>query len=284
MLFETKRGGSEFYLSDNDNITSGNFIYTDKNAALKKTEDNINFYRIKGNDVNYSDKSVGKTVRVNVNGGGGLDGKQKNTWKDNPKFIWTPKDNKNAEFTYYFRATEKVKAKEGTTAHNHTHSSSKMRGGIHTEKNDPRASCIELAFKIGQGNDTLRSNMEYNHPDYIPGRGGKSTKRLTSNNDSNEGKWIGRKTVVWTNPDSKSVTARDYVDWSPFGDGGKPKNNWEPLQEQVYTTDSGKINGKDVNYDKPPLWGGMFTSRIDGFKEVDYAIVSIREIIPPAAP
>ena len=113
---------------------------------------------------------------------------------------------------------------------------------------------------------------------------GKKTNRLAANNNSKEGKWIGRKTIVWTNPDYQSVTARDYVDWNPFCDNGKPKNNWDPLQEQVYATHSGTIDGKVVDYDKPPLWGGMFTSRIDGFKKVDYAIVSIREIKPPMSP
>jgi hypothetical protein len=282
MLFETKPSGSEFYLSDAHGITSGIFISTDDNSAERKTENNITFYRVRANDVHYSDHSVGKTVRVNINGAGGLDGDKKNTWKDNPQFIWTPNDNKNAEFTYYFRSNDKVHG-HGIAA-NHTECSSKMRGGIHTDDHDPRASCIELAFKIGGGSNTLVSNMEYNHPDYLPGHGGKKTKRLAANNNSKEGKWIGRKTIVWTNQDNQSVTARDYVDWNPFCDSGKPKNNWDPLQGQVYATDSGTIDGKVVDYDKPPLWGGMFTSRIDGFKKVDYAIVSIREIMPPMSP
>ena len=284
MLFETKTGGSEFYLSDARDITSGKFISTDDNSADKKTKNNITFYRVKSNDVNYEDKSVGKTVRVNINGGGGLDKDQKNTWEDNPQFIWTPKDNRNAEFTYYFRARKKIEAKEGTTAYNHTECSSKMRGGEHSGKKDPRASCIELQFKIGQGNETLRSSKEYNHPEYCPGGKGKPTTRLTANNNSEEGKWIGRKTIVWTNQDDQSVTARDYVDWDPLDDDGKPKNNWKPLQEDYFSADSHfGADSHCENYDKAPLWGGMFTSRIDGFKEVDYAIVSIREIIPPVA-
>jgi len=63
----------------------------------------------------------------------------------------------------------------------------------------------------------------------------------------------------------------------PFNANGKPKNNWKPLQEKVFTTVSKKTqDGR--KYDVPPLWGGMFTSRVDGFQTVDYAIVSIREI------
>ena len=34
----------------------------------------------------------------------------------------------------------------------------------------------------------------------------------------------------------------------------------------------------EEKYDVLPLWGGMFTSRVDGFLTVDYAVVSIREI------
>jgi hypothetical protein len=86
--------------------------------------------------------------------------------------------------------------------------------------------------------------------------------------------------IVWTNSDGESVTARDYIDLDPFDTNGMPKNNWEPLQEKVFTKVSKKTkDGK--KYDVPPLWGGMFTSRVDGFQTVNYAIVSIREIIPP---
>ena len=40
----------------------------------------------------------------------------------------------------------------------------------------------------------------------------KITKKLEADNKSKEGVWIGRKTIVWTNPDGQSVTARDYID------------------------------------------------------------------------
>ena len=62
--------------------------------------------------------------------------------------------------------------------------------------------------------------------------------------------------------------------FDPFDENGRPKNNWRSLQEKIFTTEG--------HYDKPILWGGMFTSRVDGFKTVDYAIASLREIIPPS--
>ncbi len=62
-----------FYMSDVNKITSGKYIKTDDNDAEKKTEGPLTFWRVKGKDVNYHDDSVGKTVRLNLNAGGGLD-------------------------------------------------------------------------------------------------------------------------------------------------------------------------------------------------------------------
>ena len=263
-----------FYMSDVNKITSGKYIKTDGNDAEKKTEGPLTFWRIKGKDVNYHDHSVGKTVRLNLNAGGGLDGNQKHKWSDDngPEFIWTPEDSKNAEFTYYLRCNDKIHGHG--TASNHVTCSTKFRGGKHTGNSDPHASCCELTLRVGEGNESLEYHFEYNHPDYLPD-GDASTHKLDGDNNTEIGKWFGRKTVVWTNSDAKSVTARDYIDLDPFDANGKPKNNWKPLQEKVFTTLD--------EYDKPILWGGMFTSRVDGFKTVDYAIASLREIIPPVS-
>ena len=269
-------GGSECYLSDVGDIDNSKFITTDENHAEKITEGQLTFWRVSAKDVHYSDHSTGKTVRVNINAGGGLDVKQKNTWEDNPEYIWTKNDSKNAEFTYYIRCSGKITG-HGTAA-DHIICSSKFRGGIHTGKHDPRASCCELILRVGEGNKTLDYNFEYDHPDYINDLDG--TKKLKADNETEIAKWFGRKTIVWTNSDGESVTARDYIDLDPFDTNGMPKNNWEPLQEKVFTKVSKKTkDGK--KYDVPPLWGGMFTSRVDGFQTVNYAIVSIREIIPP---
>jgi hypothetical protein len=273
MLFPSKGSGKEYYLSDADNINESKFITTDNNNAMKKTEGNLTFWRVSGKDVHYSDQSIGKTVRVNINAGGGLDGRQQNTWEDNPKYIWTNNDSKNAEFTYYIRCSGKISG-QGIAA-NHVTCSSKFRGGAHTGKNDPRASCCELVLRVGEGNASLNYNFEYNHPDYV--NDGDGTKKLQANNDTEVGKWFGRKTIVWTNSDVKSVTARDYIDLDPFNANGMPKNNWKPLQEKVFRRISRETDD-GTKYNIPPLWGGMFTSRVDGFKTVDYAIMSLREI------
>jgi len=272
-IFTSSTPAKSIFMSDMDNITDGKFITTDQNDAESKTEGPLKFWRVKSKDVHYGDNSVGKTIRLNLNAGGGLDKKQKHTWKDKPgpKFIWTPQDSKNTEFTYYIRAYNKINGHG--TASNHVVCSTKFRGGIHTDNHDPRASCCELTLRIGEGNDTLDYHFEYDHSDYL--NDGNGTHKLEANNDTQINKWFGRKTVVWTNADGKSVTARDYIDLDPFHQNGKPKNNWKPLQEKIFTT-----QGK---YNEIILWGGMFTSRIDGFNTVDYAISSLREITPPTS-
>ncbi|TVP41819.1 hypothetical protein NARC_10225 [Candidatus Nitrosocosmicus arcticus] len=103
----------------------------------------------KSNSVGYGDGSRGRTVRVNINGGGGLNENQKHDWKvdPGPQFIWTPLHNRNAEFTYYFRTDGKFQGQPGKTNFNHTECSSKLRGGVHIGSNNFKASCVELKFK-----------------------------------------------------------------------------------------------------------------------------------------
>src|SRR5690349_6210481 len=126
MLLPSKIGGTEYYLSDADNINGGKFITTDQNTAVKKAEGNLDFWRVSGKDVHYSDHSIGKTVRVNINAGGGLDGHQQNTWENNPKYIWTNNDSKNAEFTYYIRCSGKISGQGIAATHVHVLQSSEV--------------------------------------------------------------------------------------------------------------------------------------------------------------
>lgn len=260
MLYPSSSGPSYFYRIG-DNITSGKYITTDQNSAAKMTENNITFMRLTANTVTYSSgMPSGKTCRVNLNAGGFIS-TQAHTWKDpNVQYIWTPNDSKNAEFTYYYRVVNNV--------HPHTTSATKMRGGIHTGNNDPRASTFDIEYKIGLGDSSMEWALEYNHPDYHYYN---TTKK--SSNLSKENTWIGRKTVCWTGKDGK-VYVEDYVDWNPFNSSGSPANNWILLQTQTVTGDS--------TYNKIPTWGGEFIFRQDGYQYVDVAIISIREIVPPS--
>ena len=80
MICEADAGNSEFYLSDTNDINEGNFIITDRNSAQKMSENGLGFWRVKSNSVGYGDDSRGRTVRVNINGGGGLNENQTHDW------------------------------------------------------------------------------------------------------------------------------------------------------------------------------------------------------------
>ena len=261
MIYATDTSRPSYFYKMSDSIEDSKYIKTDRNTSTQKTEGNITFKRLAGNDVTYaSGAPPGKTVRVNLNAGGFIS-TQAHTWKDSGvSYLWTPADSKNAEFTYYARVTNAYGS--------HSNAGSKMRSGIHTSSNDPRASCFDIEFKVGQGDSSLQYALEYNHPDY---HYSSTTKK--SSNLSAAGKWFGRKTICWNGKADGKVHVEDYVDWSPFDSTGKPANNWTLLQTQTITGDS--------TYNKVPTWGGMWTYRQDGFQYVDIAIISIREILPP---
>lgn len=264
MIYPTAATDRSYYyqVGGPDNIESGSkCINTDRNAGKVMTEGAVKFVRLTCNTVNYaSGMASGKTARVNLNAGGFI-ATQVHNWKDaNVTYLWTPGDSKNAEFTYIYRAVNKV--------HDHTTTGSKMRSGIHSGSVDPRASCFDIEYKIGAGDSSLEYALEYNHPNYHYSG---TTKK--SSNLSQPDRWIGRKTICWTVKDGSKVVVEDYVDWNPLDAQGKPANNWVLLQ----TVD---IKG-DSTYNKVPTWGGMFTLRQDGFEYVDIAAISLREITPP---
>lgn len=259
MLYPTDFTKPAFFYKMGDNITSGKYIRTDSNSATQMTQNNIIFQRITANNVSYS-TGTGKTVRVNVNAGGFISS-QAHTWKDsNVQYIWTPSDSKNCEFTYYFRVVNYVQS--------HTECASKLRGGIHTGSNDPRASCFQTNFFIGGGSTATESALEYNHPSYHF-----SSITPLIPNTAKAGIWIGRKTIVWNGKDGK-VHTEDWIDFNPFTSTGAPANNWKKFFTQTFVGDS--------TYNKVPLWGGMMTFRQDGYEYVDVAIISVREIVPPS--
>lgn len=260
MIEPSNPNGPAYFYKMSDSITNSKYINTDRNAATQEVEGMIQFKRLTSNDVTYS-SGTGKTCRININAGGFI-ATQAHTWQTNPAYIWTPADSKNVEFTYYFRVINLIQS--------HTSCSSKMRGGIHTGSNDPRASCFETTFFIvGGESNKMESAYEYNHPSYVF-----ETVTEYSPNLSAVNKWIGRKTICYTSSVGL-VHAIDYVDWHPFDSLGKPLNNWTKLMYQSFPGTS--TNG----YSKVPTWGGMFTFRQDGYEFVDIAIISIREILPP---
>jgi len=263
MIYPTAASGIHYFYKMSDNIQSSNYITTDENYnPTQMTEGGVTFKRLTAGDVHYS-TGTGKTCRVNVNGGGFL-AVQTHTWQNQNGYIWTSLDSKNSEFTYYFRV-ENFK-------YDHTSCSTKMHSGIHTQSNDPRASCFETCFFIGGSSPgKMEAAYEYNHPNYVF----ESITQNSSASGAKAGQWIGRKTCVWNGADGK-VHTEDYCDWAPFDSSGKPVNNWTKIMSKTFGGTS--TNG----YTKAPTWGGMTTIRIDGYQYVDMAIISIREITPPS--
>jgi hypothetical protein len=94
-----------------------------------------------------------------------------------------------------------------------------------------------------------------------------------------ENVWVGLKLVSWNDPnDTTRVIYRLYVDTEPFdSDTGKPRNNWRLFSE--YNDIEGRSTGQ---YSKLVNWGGYQTTlRTDGFRDIDFTLISLREILPP---
>ena len=132
MLYPSATNGPTYFYKMTDNIQSSKYINTDRNTATQMTEGNLTFKRLTANLVTYSDGTPdGKTCRVNVNAGGFIS-IQAHTWKDpNVQYIWSATDSKNAEFTYYFRAVNKVG--------DHTTASTKWRSNTSPNNKSPKA-------------------------------------------------------------------------------------------------------------------------------------------------
>lgn len=264
MLYPSSGGPSYFYKMGTSLTTgpaSGKYIYLDDSYnPIFMSSGGVSFVRLTATNVSYASGGTGKTMRININAGGYIS-TQAHTWQNSGvSYIWTSSDQVSSEFTVYFRVSNYVQS--------HTECAVKLRGGIHTGSNDPRASCFQTNFFIGGGSTATESALEYIHPSY---HFSSITPLIT--NQAKAGVWIGRKVVCWNGKDGK-VHTEDYIDWNPFTSTGIPANNWQKFFTQTFVGDS--------TYNKVPLWGGMTTFRQDGYGTIDVAIISVREIIPPA--
>jgi hypothetical protein len=89
-------------------------------------------------------------------------------------------------------------------------------------------------------------------------------------------KWIGAKVVTYNLPDGKSTKNEVYIDTDGFDASGKPVNNWRLWYEW-----SDVPGGLPAGNWPVATWGGQKTGiRIDGYKQVDFAHVSVCAITP----
>src|SRR5262249_62318796 len=90
---------------------------------------------------------------------------------------------------------------------------------------------------------------------------------------------LGRRWVSWgvRGAPDRGIT-RLYVDPAPFALAtGKPQNQWRLLS--AYVDVEGVSTGQ---YSKLADWGGWQTTvRTDGIHDLDFALLSVREIMPP---
>jgi hypothetical protein len=81
--------------------------------------------------------------------------------------------------------------------------------------------------------------------------------------------------------DASRVVNRLYLDTDAIDfTTGKPKNNWRLFSE--YIDVEGQKIDPNGQYSKLADWGGWETTvRADGINDLDFAFVSVREIVPP---
>lgn len=263
MLLASTSGASFFLGARNPNTLEG-FEIEKHGLATEMQEGALRFWRIDAYALDYSSGGSGKTSRIHVRHPGAI---QNFDWRTQQGFLSTPQDFKNQEFTAYVRV-------HGIFDQRRAAVSLKIRGGRHTKDNPELASCTMMTFAPAGAPAVTRFGKELSHPDY-------DYVKLTPLFDASltENAWVGLKLVSYQDPkDAGRVVNQLYVDTHPFDDHSRPRNDFHLLSEFVDV--EGASTGQ---YTKLANWGGFQnTVRTDGLTQLDFAIVSVREIAPPS--
>lgn len=209
-------------------------------------------------------ESAGKkaTFRINVTVKASQGAQESNHAKLAERgYMVSPKDIRNLEMTGYFRVHGVADPEEAITM--------KVRGGQHTGDDDPRAACIGLLTEFTDA-DTRLWEKELFHP---------TTPRTQVNRLVTHGpledKWVGVKAIVYNLPGDEAAVSEAWIDTDPFDAAGKPKNQWKKVYE--YVDEAPGFGGR------PVTWGGKTeTWRIDAVETIDFKLLSVHEIVPPA--
>ena len=264
MLFPSAPG-SGFWLGSSDPNTTSHFAIEQGTKAVAGSEGAIRFWNIPSYPFNYASGGSGWTSRLHLHASGGT--QQQFTWKTQSGYLYSPADVRNQEFTVFARAHRILDpARAALTL--------KIRGGAHTSSNGDLASCIMLTLHPAGVGYVTRFGKELFHPDY-------DYLQLTPRFDAalTDGAWVGMKMVSYSVAGrSDQVVNRLYLDSDPFDPAtGKPRNGWRLFSE--YVDVEGQSTGR---YSKLADWGGWQTTfRTDGIHDLDFAIISVREIVPP---
>lgn len=261
MLFPSESSGSSFHLGDGDPTDSKPFFDMEGDKATPGLESGVPYWSTTGHRVTYaSGKPAGKTVRLHLRPSGG---KQTFTWRDGALengFIGSPGDLLNFEATVYVRVHED----NGT----HHSMSWKMRGGQHTKPEVARSSCVGMDVPFG--GVSPQAYRELDHPTY-------DHLSLTPYFDYQlqEGRWLGVKVVSYlVEGGTRNLL---FLDTHPFDASGTPRNEFRLFTE--WHDRDGESTG---HYNRAATWAGWETTfRVDGWRRVDFAYPSAREIVPP---
>ncbi len=264
MLFPSAPGFS-FQLSTNDPNATDFLVIEKGTRATPGMDEAIHFWNLPSYALNYSAGGKGWTERLHIYSGKEA---QKYNWKIQPGYLAGPSDVKNQEFTVFVRVHDILSTSRAQI-------SLKIRGGAHSEKEDPDfAACTMMTYSPRSHGSITRFAKELTHPDYDYVVLTPAFSAALKDNT-----WVGLKLVSWNDPEhTNQVINRLYIDVDPFEpDTGKPRNNWRLLSE--YVDVEGKSTGQ---YSKLVDWGGCQTTvRVDGFKDIDFTLLSLREILPP---
>jgi hypothetical protein len=260
MLFPSAGKETGFRLGANDPNDTDGFLIENKAAARSQQLGSLRFWNTTPWNLSYSAGGTGKTARLHIMGG-----EQKFTWKNEAGFLSSPTELKNQEFTVYVRVHDIFDAERAMVT-------MKIRGGDHTTSNGDLASCTMMTLGALVKNTMFGKELTHPSYDYV-----KLAPRTEASLKDNQ--WIGMKLVSYAQvADPKKIVNQLYVDTSPFDAAGKPLNDWQLLSEYIDT--EGKSTGR---YSKLADWSGKQTTvRIDGVSSVDFALLSAREITPPA--
>jgi hypothetical protein len=263
MLHPTKVGGETWRLGSSDPNTATNFEVEDDTKVTKVTEGSFSFWNVLSHPLSYASGGTGWTTRLHIYASGTRT--QVYNWKTQKGWLATPADLKNQEYTLYARG-------HGVLDASRLADTLKIRGGRHTTDGD-LASCTMMLFAGPKASSIARFGKELHHPDYdyvklTP----TSPQSLTDNT------WYGLKLVSYQRAgEATQVHYELWIDFTPFDATGKPKNTWAKFSEYL------DVEGKDTgDYTKLADWGGMITTfRTDGWHDLDFTLISLREIVAP---
>ncbi|MDP3655173.1 MAG: hypothetical protein Q8R67_26235 [Rhodoferax sp.] len=263
MLRPSAAGGTHLALGAQDPNSHTRFGIDYHTQATPERSGKLHFWNIKATPLRYASGGSGYTARLHLYASGG---RQTSNWKTQNGFLGNPADVKNQEFTVYVRMhTLLTPAIAQATL--------KIRGGGHHAKDPDAGSCTMMTFGPASNPRPARFGKELTHPvyDYV-------TLQPQLDATLPENRWVGLKLLSWTAPHSPAqVINQLHIDTAPFDANGHPANHWRLYS--AYTDVQGKSTG---HYTQLADWGGWQTTlRMDGYQSMDFALPSVREVLPP---